>query len=79
VGRAAITTDANDFELQVTGLTELVRGKDATIVTSLDDIQALNPEETRLVHDTSAGYRRGRLYLEQRGRIDRFGQRHVDE
>jgi hypothetical protein len=55
---------ANDVEVQVTGLSELVRGKQATFVTSLDAIEALNPEETSLVHDTSAGYRRARLYLE---------------
>ncbi len=64
VVRLARATVANDYEVQVTGLSELVRGKPATFVTSLDRIEALEPEETKLVHDTSAGYRRARLYLE---------------
>jgi hypothetical protein len=64
VVRLARPTVANDFEVQVTGLSELVRGKQATFVTGLDTVEELNPEETRLVHDQSAGYRRARLYLE---------------
>jgi len=64
VVRLARATVANDIEVQVTGLSELVRGKQATFVTSLDTVEELDPEETRLVHDQSAGYRRARLYLE---------------
>jgi SNF2 family DNA or RNA helicase len=62
--RLARATVANDIEVQVTGLCELVRGKQATFVTSLDTVEELDPEETRLVYDQSAGYRRARLYLE---------------
>jgi hypothetical protein len=64
VVRLARPTVANDVEVQVTGLSELVRGKQATFVTGLDTVEELDPEETRLVHDQSAGYRRARLYLE---------------
>lgn len=46
------------------GLTELVRGHQAIFLDSLDEIQPLRPEDTRLVSDDSAGFRQTRLYLE---------------
>lgn len=50
--------------VHVRGLTELVRGHQAIFLDSLDEIQPLRPEDTRLVSDGSAGFRQTRLYLE---------------
>lgn len=52
------------FAVHVKGLTELVRGHQAIFLDSLDDIQHLRPEDTRLVSDDSTGFRQTRLYLE---------------
>jgi len=50
--------------VQVSGVSELVRGREAIFLTKLDDIKALRPEETALVADTSSRYAKTRLYLE---------------
>lgn len=50
--------------VHVRGLTELVRGHQAIFLNTLDDIQPLRPEDTRLVSDDSTGFRQTRLYLE---------------
>jgi hypothetical protein len=50
--------------LRVNGLSELVRGAGATFFASLDDIEPLDPAESRLVADSSPGHRRARLWLE---------------
>ncbi len=50
--------------VHVTGLSELVRGKDAIFLSDLDDIEELAPEKTALVTDDSPRYRKTRLYLE---------------
>ncbi|MER6062437.1 DEAD/DEAH box helicase [Streptomyces sp. NPDC001792] len=54
-----------EFLIEATGASELVRGQRARFLTSLDGMpRVLRPEDTRLVHDTSAGYRLSRLFLE---------------
>ncbi len=50
--------------VRVTGLSELVRGREAVFLTALESIAELRPEQTRLVPDASPQYRRTRLYLE---------------
>ncbi|MFJ9479694.1 SNF2-related protein [Streptomyces mirabilis] len=51
--------------IEATGASELVRGHRARFLTSLDGMpRVLRPENTRLVHDTSDGYRLSRLFLE---------------
>jgi len=50
--------------VRCTGLSELVRDKDAIFLTELDVVRELRPEETELVRDASPHYRRSRLYLE---------------
>lgn len=50
--------------VQLTGVSELVRGREATFLTALDEITVLRPEETELVADTSSRYAKTRLYLE---------------
>ena len=50
--------------VECTGLSELVRNKQAIFLTDLDDVIELKPEDTELVLDPSPQYRRTRLYLE---------------
>ena len=50
--------------VQVTGVSELVRGKNATFLTEIDEVIVLQPEETELVADTSSRFAKTRLYLE---------------
>ncbi|MED5374277.1 MAG: helicase-related protein [Myxococcota bacterium] len=50
--------------VQVIGLSELVRGHEATFLDTLDPVTVLRPEDTELVPDPSPGHRRSRLYLE---------------
>lgn len=52
------------YAVHVQGLSELVRGHQAIFLTTLDEIEPLRAEETRLVTDDSPGYRQTRLYLE---------------
>ncbi|MCZ0993390.1 hypothetical protein O1L44_10135 [Streptomyces noursei] len=54
-----------EFLIEAIGASELVRGHRARFLTSLDGMpRVLRPEDTRLVHDTSEGYRLSRLFLE---------------
>ncbi len=62
--RSAMPTSTGGTAVRVTGLSELVRGKDAIFLDDLDDITELRPEVTKLVTDDSPRYRRSKLYLE---------------
>jgi superfamily II DNA or RNA helicase len=62
--RSVKTSSGGGVAVYVTGLSELVRGKDAIFLSELDDIVELKPEETELVADDSPQYRRSRLFLE---------------
>lgn len=50
--------------VRAVGVSEFVRGEDAVFFTGIEEVTALDPERTRLVHDDSSGYARSRLYLE---------------
>lgn len=50
--------------VRCTGLSELVRDKDAIFLTELDAVRELRPEQTDLVMDASPHFRKSRLYLE---------------
>lgn len=50
--------------VHVTGVSELVRNKEAIFLSTIDDIRELKPEETALVHDDSPQYRHSRLYID---------------
>ena len=53
------------YLLSCEGLSELVRGKEALFLTKLEsNLRILDPRETNLVDDTSAGHRASLLYLE---------------
>ncbi|MFF4748233.1 SNF2-related protein [Streptomyces sp. NPDC001268] len=57
-------TKLDGWMVEVTGVSSFVRGTDAVFYSRLDDIQVLDPRETRLVPDDSPNHRRGRLFLE---------------
>lgn len=51
--------------IEAIGASELVRGHEARFLTSLDGPpRVLSPEDTRIDHDPSQGFRRSRLFLE---------------
>lgn len=62
--RQTRTSSNGGVAVHVTGLSELVRGKQAIFLSELDPPEELRPESTRLVHDKSPRFRRSRLYLE---------------
>lgn len=62
--RIDMTSDGGHL-LTCEGLSELVRGREATFLTGLEQgIRVLEPEATELVNDTSSGYRASQLYLD---------------
>ncbi len=50
--------------LHVTGLEDPVKDREALFLEELERVRVLRPEETRLVQDSSPGYRSSLLYLE---------------
>ena len=52
------------YAVHLQGLTELVRHHKAILLTELDTIEALRPEDTKLVPDASPEHRQTRLFLE---------------
>jgi hypothetical protein len=62
--RSVEETRSDGFMVKVIGVSELVRDQPATFFTELDEVIPLLPEDTTLVADRTAGYRRTRLYLE---------------
>lgn len=63
IKRADLTSNGT-HSLLVTGISELVRGREARFLTELDDIKPLHPEDTELVPDGSSQFADTRLYLE---------------
>ena len=58
-------TSTGNQVLNVVGLSELVRNKDASFLAELEkSITVLNPAETKLVPDTSSAYRTSLLFVE---------------
>ncbi len=58
-------TSDNHYLLSCEGLSEVVSGKEAYFLTSLEkNIRILQPEDTQLVDDTSDSYRASRLYID---------------
>lgn len=62
VTRTERATDGWFVEVQ--GLSELVRGTQATFSTAIDTITPLDPEQAAVKVDSSAGYQHARLWLE---------------
>ena len=63
--RRADRSPDGGYQLVCDGVSELVREREAIFLTKLEqDIQVLDPAETRLVPDPSPGFADSRLYLE---------------
>ncbi|WP_200305125.1 SNF2-related protein [Streptomyces adelaidensis] len=60
----AIRTDYDGDKIEAVGVSEFVRDEEAVFFTKIDDVDLLEPENTRLVPDTSSYFRRSRLFLE---------------
>ena len=57
-------THSGGYAIFAMGLSRLVEGKEFIFLTELDSFKPINPAETSLVQDTSAGYRASRLHIE---------------
>lgn len=58
-------TETGGFSLNVVGLSEIVRDREAAFLTDAErDIKILNPAQTKFVSDTSSGFSAATLYLE---------------
>lgn len=62
------TNSLGNKALHCVGISPLIRDKEATFLTDLEEIQIVNPAEVRLVPDHSARFRRSLLYLESQWR-----------
>ncbi|MEV6373601.1 helicase-related protein [Micromonospora musae] len=62
--RSVKTGTADGTMVKAVGVSEFVQDVEATFFTSLDEIQAMRPEETVLVRDTSSRFRQSRLFIE---------------
>src|SRR5690606_23273085 len=64
IKRVDRSSDGGDL-LTCEGLSELVRGREATFLTRLEQaVRILEPEHTELLDDVSSGYRASLLYLD---------------
>ncbi|MBK6606656.1 MAG: DEAD/DEAH box helicase [Leptospiraceae bacterium] len=62
-----LKTEVNDngqFTLSCIGTDDLTRGQERIFITQLDNIEVIDPAETKLVADTSRGYEFSKLFLE---------------
>ncbi|MDT0346589.1 SNF2-related protein [Streptomyces litchfieldiae] len=62
--RTAPRTDYDGVKIEAIGVSEFVRDEEAVFFTGIDTVELLEPENTRLVPDTSSYFRRSRLFLE---------------
>src|SRR5689334_6258815 len=63
--RRVDATTSSHFALSVTGISEIVRGREAVFLTAAEkSIEVLDPATTKLVTDDSHGLTRTRLHLE---------------
>ena len=58
-------TSTGGRSIMVTGISELVKGKESIFLDEIDtDIEVLDPVDTKLVADTSSSYQKSLLYME---------------
>ncbi|BCL12390.1 helicase-related protein [Micromonospora sagamiensis] len=62
--RSVKTGTPDGTMVKAVGVSEFVQDVEATFFTALETIQAMRPEETVLVRDTSSRFRQSRLFLE---------------
>ena len=71
--------EGTEHALTCVGVDDLVRGHEAVFLTQLeDDIEIVDPRETRVVADTSSGFRQARLFLEAQLRMMSSTELHPD-
>ena len=66
VVRRVDMTSGGDYQLACTGISEIVRGRQAAFLSKLERIEALEPESTRLVPDRSPAFADSLLHMESR-------------
>lgn len=59
-----LVTDVKKDIIEVEGITELVKGMKFIFDLSLENYEVITPESTRLVADTTNGYRKSKLFIE---------------
>lgn len=59
-----LVTDVRKDIVEAEGITELVKGMKFTFDLSLEEYEVITPEATRLVPDTTNGYRKTKLFIE---------------
>ncbi len=64
VVRRADMTSEGAYQLVCDGVSELVREQEAIFLSSLEEIEVLDPAETRLTPDLSPSFVDSRLYME---------------
>ncbi|WBB80415.1 helicase-related protein [Micromonospora sp. WMMD882] len=62
--RGVRTGTADGTMIKAVGVSEFVQDVEATFFTALEPVQAMRPEDTVLVRDTSSRFRQSRLFLE---------------
>ncbi|MGH7068468.1 MAG: hypothetical protein ACREFO_00440, partial [Acetobacteraceae bacterium] len=58
--------DVGGYQLSCLGVSETVRHREGIFLTTIDEVQVLDPRQTQLVGDDSPEYIASRLYLEAR-------------
>ena len=66
VVRRVDMTSGGDYQLTCTGISEIVRDRQAVFLSQLERIEVLEPANTRLVADRSPGYADSLLHMESR-------------
>ena len=66
VVRRADMTSGGNYQLACTGVSEIVRDRQAVFLSELERIKVLEPENTRLVPDRSPAFADSLLYMESR-------------
>lgn len=62
--RSAVRTDHDGYLIKAIGVSELVQDEPIALFDELEPVELVRPEETRLVRDDTAKFRRSRLFLE---------------
>ncbi|MFG3056908.1 DEAD/DEAH box helicase [Kitasatospora sp. NPDC048239] len=62
--RNSSLTEHDGARVEVVGVSDFVRDQEAVFFTALDEIELVDPRQTRLIADDSPNFRRSRLFLE---------------
>ena len=70
-------TSGGDYQLTCTGISEIVRDRQAVFLSQLERVEVLDPASTRLVADRSPGYADSLLHMESRLRDVVANDQHI--